>query len=70
MFEYLQMSDELNAIPIWVANNGVAHQVMLPPADAHKISCSLRVHQSPSPEPLFCDGFSTKQHGPCRQCGH
>ena len=30
MFEYLQMSDELEAIPIWVANNGVAHQVPFP----------------------------------------
>ena len=27
MFEYLQLADELDAIPIWVANNGVAHRV-------------------------------------------
>ena len=47
MFEYLQMADELNAIPIWVANNGVAHQVQL------ASGCPLHLELQQPPAALY-----------------
>ena len=33
MFEYLLLAEELDTAPVWVANNGIAHQQSVAPAD-------------------------------------
>lgn len=49
LFEYMQLAEEVGAVPVWVINNGVSHQESVKPKHLRPW---LQAHISPHPPPL------------------